>query len=196
MASEPSLWITIGIPSALSFLALAVSAYSALQYRKANINAVGANTNSKSALQKSDTANTIAADAKEIAEQALDKQGTALKLQDAALEIQIYGSINTAQQFLTQASLALCNADSESQNYSIVEQCYNNAVEGWLNAYEVACLSYRNDKINKDTFKKGFQDAIRKLLQRKDLYNYFYPKETSGYLSIHEVYHEWERANK
>lgn len=189
MATEVSLWITVGVPSALSVFALIVSTYSAVQYRKANTNAKNANTIAISA-------NDIATGAKGIAEQALDKQGAALKLQDAALENQIYSSINTALQFMIQAAATLGATDPNSSNYGIVQQCYNTTVEGWLNAYETACLSYRNDKINKDTFKKGYQDAIRKLLQRPDLKDYFYPKETSGYLSIHEVYHEWERADK
>ncbi|CAH6290595.1 hypothetical protein ACTQHD_19920 [Citrobacter freundii] len=189
MASDASLWITIGIPSGISVLALIVSIYAAVQNRKANKNAGNANAIATSA-------NDIATDAKDIAEQALDKQGSALKFQDAALENQIYSSINTALQFMIQAAVTLGATDPNSSNYGVVQQCYNTTVEGWLNAYETACLSYRNDKINKDTFKKGYQDAIRKLLQRHDLKDYFYPKETSGYLSIHEVYHEWERADK
>ncbi|MGV3692504.1 hypothetical protein [Citrobacter freundii] len=111
MASDASLWITTGIPSGISVLALIVSIYAAVQNRKANKNAGNANA--------------IATGAKDIAEQALDKQGSALKFQDAALENQIYSSINTALQFMIQAAATLGATDPNSSNYGVVQQCYN-----------------------------------------------------------------------
>jgi uncharacterized protein YecT (DUF1311 family) len=75
-------------------------------------------------------------------------------LQEAALENQITNSIGMASKEIREAVLALSNVTTESSNYDIFQKNLRSAQEAWLNAHDQACMSYREGKLNKETFKK------------------------------------------
>ncbi|HGS6273322.1 TPA: hypothetical protein ACMEL9_003025 [Klebsiella variicola subsp. variicola] len=120
----------------------------------------------------------------------------ALKLQEAALESQITNSIATATVQLREALMKYAEADSSAVNYPIISKNYNSAQETWLNAYDQACMSYREGKLNKETFKKTYHVPIRELYEDKELQFFFSPADTSKYQSIISVYREWETYNR
>ncbi|MEG6283602.1 hypothetical protein UXO46_16475 [Enterobacter asburiae] len=171
MTNEHFNFITIG----MSVLALLVSAYSAFQSRNANKNGETANTN---------------------AQKAIDMQKTALNLQEAALESEIANTIATATKEVREAVLALSNVHDSAPNYPIVYKNFTSAQEVWLNAHDQACMSYRENKLNKDTFKKTYHVPIRTLFEDKDLQHFFSPVDTSKYPSIIAVYREWETSQR
>ncbi|EKH8025193.1 TPA: hypothetical protein OR518_003658 [Escherichia coli] len=164
-------YIAIGV----SIFALGVSGYSAIQYRKANSIA-------QKALDKTDST--------------IDIQQSALKLQEAALETQITHSIGAASKEIREAVLALSNVSQTAPNYAIFEKNYRSAQETWLNAYDQACMSYREGKLNKETFKKIYLVPIRKLFEDKDFHHFFNPVDTSDYPSIIAVYREWVSSQR
>lgn len=166
MSGNTSDYIAIGV----SVVALLVAGYSAFQYRKANSIA-------QKALDKTDST--------------LDIQTSALKLQEAALENQITHSISMASKEIREAVLALSNVDEKTPNYAIFEKNYKSAQETWLNAYDQACMSYREGKLNKETFQKTYEVPVRKLFEDKDFHDFFNPPDTSDYPSIIAVYREW-----
>ncbi|HBC9086178.1 TPA: hypothetical protein ACPUJE_003019 [Klebsiella pneumoniae] len=159
----------------VSGAALLVSGYSAIQYRLANENA-------KKALIKADEAHST--------------QKAALSLQEAALESQITSSIATAAGMVQQAALALSNIAESAHNYGIFKKNYTTAQEVWLNAHDQACMSYREDKLNKGTFKKTYQVPIRSIVESEDLEHFFNPADSSKYQSILNVYREWETSQR
>lgn len=171
MSNEYFNYITLGI----SALALIISVYSAIQYRNANKNSEKANNN---------------------AQKAIDMQKSALSLQEAALESEISNSIATATKEVREAVLALSNVPESAPNYPIVYKNFTSAQEVWLNAHDQACMSYREDKLNKDTFKKTYHVPIRTLFEDKDLQHFFNPPDTSKYPSIIAVYREWETSQR
>ena len=171
MSENPADYIAISI----SIAALIVSGYSAIQYRKANSIA-------KKALGKTDSAINI--------------QQSALKLQEAALENQITNSIGMASKEIREAVLALSNVTTESSNYDIFQKNFRSAQEAWLNAHDQACMSYREGKLNKETFKKTYLVHIRNIYEDKDFQHFFSPADTSNYPSIIHVYREWVTSQR
>lgn len=159
----------------LSILAILVSIYSAVQYRRANITA-------KDAIRISEDANRV--------------QKNALSLQEAALESQITSSIANATGMVQQALLALSNVNENAHNYDIFQKSYTASQEVWLNAYDQACMSYREEKLNKGTFKKTYQVPIRNIVENKDLEHFLHPEVKSKYQSILIVYNEWETSQR
>ncbi|WP_429036844.1 hypothetical protein [Aeromonas veronii] len=159
----------------LSSLAILVSIYSAVQYRRANITA-------KNALRISEDANRV--------------QKDALSLQEAALESQITSSIAAATGMVQQALLTLSNVSEEAHNYEIFKKNYTASQEVWLNAYDQACMSYRENKLNKGTFKKTYQVPIRNIVENQDLEHFLHPADKSKYQSILIVYREWETSQR
>ena len=162
------------LTNALSVVAILIALYSGIQYRNANKLAA-------EALQKSD--------------QVIEMQITALNLQEATLESEISNSIATATKEVREAVLALSNVENTASNYAIFFKNFTSAQEVWLNAHDQACMSYREGKLNKDTFKKTYQVPLRKLYEDPDLRHYF-PGDTSNYPSIVAVYREWETSQR
>ncbi|WP_205315843.1 hypothetical protein, partial [Klebsiella variicola] len=113
-----------------------------------------------------------------------------------ALESQITNSIATATVQLREALMKYAEADSSAVNYPIISKNYNSAQETWLNAYDQACMSYREGKLNKETFKKTYHVPIRELYEDKELQFFFSPADTSKYQSIISVYREWETYHR
>lgn len=122
--------------------------------------------------------------------------GTALRLQEAALESQITSSIATAALQLREAMMKLCEADTTAPTYPVIKQNLKAAQETWLNAHDQACMSYREGKLNKVTFKRAYHIAIRELMDDKELRDFFSPENTSKYQSILFVYREWETSQR
>lgn len=170
MTTEGFNYLTNG----LSVIAILIALYSGIQYRNANKLA-------KKALQNSDDV--------------LKMQRNALNLQEAALESEIANSIATATKEVREAVLALSNVENSAENYDIFYKNFTSAQEVWLNAHDQACMSYREGKINQDTFKKTYQVPLRKLYENPDLRHYF-PTDTSNYPSIVAVYREWETSQR
>lgn len=159
----------------VSMLALLVSAYAAYQYRKANTHAKEALTN---------------------ANKALDMQRTSLSLEEAALEMQLQANIASAHDKVQQAVLALSNKAENDVNYHVFEQNYRTAQENWLNAYDQACMSFLEDKINKTTFKKAYHVPIRNIIEEFGASKFFTPQNLSPYQSILKCFDEWETRHR
>lgn len=150
-------YLTLG----LSGTAFLVAAYSALQYRNANI---------------------------------ISKR--ALMLQEAALESQITSTISTAAAELREAMLKKGEADPTAANFPFIEQNYKVAQETWLNAHDQACMSYLQNKLNQDTFKRTYHVPIRQLVEKPELQSFFNPADTSQFQSIIKVYRLWETSQR
>lgn len=185
MATTTINYVTLGI----SILALAASVFSAWMYANANKIAKEANRNAEKANINSDKANLNS-------QAAIDIQKSSLNLQEAALESQLNSSITSAAGNIQQAVLALSNKNENDVNINIFEQNLRTAQELWLNSYDQACMSYREGKLNKETFKKMYHVSIRSIVENKDLENFFYPESKSRYQSIHIVYKEWETSQR
>ncbi|WLZ51986.1 hypothetical protein QPR65_22365 (plasmid) [Enterobacter hormaechei] len=159
--------VTLGV----SFLALVVSGYAAFQYRKAN---------------------SLAAQALAKSGQALDVQKASLALAEATLENQLQVSIASALDKVQQAGLALSNKKEEDADYGLFKQAYRVAQENWLNAYDQACISYLEGKINKATFKRTYHVQIRNVMKEFGSTSFFSPANLSPYQSILKCFDEWE----
>ncbi|MBJ2118269.1 hypothetical protein [Proteus penneri] len=178
MTTDTMSYITLGV----SILALLASAFSAWMYFNANRIAIKANAAAEKANINSQTA--------------IDMQKSSLNLQEAALESQLNSSITSAAGNIQQAVLALSNKNEDDKNIEIFEQNLKTAQELWLNSYDQACMSYREGKLNKETFKKTYHVSIRSIVENKNLESFFYPESKSRYQSIHIVYKEWETSQR
>lgn len=155
----------------IAVLALFVSGYAAIQYRKAN---------------------NIAKDALKKSGDALDLQKAALSLAEATLENQLQVSISSAMDKIQQAGLALSNKKEDEVDYELFKQAYRVAQENWLNAHDQACMSYLEGKINKTTFKRTYHVPIRNIMKEFGDTKFFLPANLSPYQSMLKCFDEWE----
>lgn len=67
------------------------------------------------------------------------------------------------------------------------------SLESLMNSYENACAKYRDDKIDKDRFKKLYIEEIRTLFSESDncYSRYLHPEGTSKFKAIWAVYRAW-----
>jgi hypothetical protein len=122
-----------------------------------------------------------------------------------APEISILASINAARMKSEDVQLKIIehlkgrkpttlNADEKRQFESLV-QMYESALEILLNSYELACRLYRDNRIDRKSFKGQYSAEIRMLFEG-DL-EYFKDRllpMTSTYTSLQIVYKEWKEA--
>lgn len=123
-------------------------------------------------------------------------QQSSLNLQEAALESQLNSSISSAVAGVQQAVTALSTKSLGDADYALFKQHYKTAQEVWLNAYDQACLSYRESKLNQVTFQKAYEVQIRNIMNNSELEDFFNPEATSNYQSIIAVFRKWDTSRR
>jgi len=124
-----------------------------------------------------------------------------LNIQHGMVELEISQSIENAKSKLNEISIIMVpfvskeNLQSISKEDSATLELYrknlNAATQTLLNYYDAACSKYIDGKVDKVRFKKSYKGEIRKLVENKNLEEYFNPL-TSSYKPILNVYTEWE----
>lgn len=82
-------------------------------------------------------------------------------------------------------------ANEDKEALELYRKNFNAATQTLINYYDSACSKYTDGKVDKVRFKKSYKNEIRKLVENKDLNEYFDPL-TSSYKPILNVYTEWE----
>lgn len=124
-----------------------------------------------------------------------------LNLQHGMVELEISQSIEGAKSSINEISIVMVpyiakeeentlNPEEESV-LKLYRKNFNAATQTLMNYYDSACSKYIDGKVDKVRFKKTYKNEIRKLLENKDLQEYFNPL-TSSYKPILNVYDEWE----
>ena len=158
----------------ISVLSLAATVYFAFRAR----------SSSQAARKSEDRANDIA----------IGQSGTSMR-----------DSITNARQRIEDSSLRVAGllqgrkpdkliAD-EKRHLAIVEKARSSTIENLLNAYEDACGKYRDDKIDRERFKRAYIREIANLCDPKvaSYAKYMHPSSTSNFEAIWKVYEEWHR---
>ncbi len=83
----------------------------------------------------------------------------------------------------------------EKSHLEIVKKTRLSAIENLLNAYEDACGKYRDNKIDKDRFKRTYIREIANLCNEEveSYAKFMHPSSTSNFEAIWKVYEEWHR---
>lgn len=87
----------------------------------------------------------------------------------------------------------------EKRKLSAFEGPLKEAVEDNLNAYEDACAKYRDDKIDKERFKKMYIREVQNLCEctsESPMHSFMHPEGNSKYQAIWKVYREWHHHEK
>ncbi len=74
-----------------------------------------------------------------------------------------------------------------------LELAFKEVVEDRLNAHEAACSRYRDNKIDRERFKKTYFDDVGNLCRSKDDIHkeFLHPADVSRFQNIWFVYREW-----
>ena len=83
-------------------------------------------------------------------------------------------------------------SEEDKETLDLYRKSFNAATQTLINYYDSACSKYVDGKVDKVRFKKSYKNEIRKLIENKDLKEYFDPL-TSSYKPILNVYAEWEK---
>jgi hypothetical protein len=120
-------------------------------------------------------------------------------------EIAILQHINQAQLragdwFVKVSDLEACTPDGkatsdQARQLQALKAAHEEAVEGLLNSYELACSLYLDNRIDKDRFRRLHQDDIRRLYEFANPYNKRLHPANSRYRAIRAVFEEWDRLN-
>lgn len=124
-----------------------------------------------------------------------------LNLQHAMVELEISQSIENAKSKINEISIIMVPlvskekvgniANEDKEALELYRKNFNAATQTLINYYDSACSKYTDGKVDKVRFKKSYKNEIRKLVENKDLNEYFDPL-TSSYKPILNVYTEWE----
>ena len=83
-------------------------------------------------------------------------------------------------------------SEEDKETLDLYRKSFNAPTQTLINYYDSACSKYVDGKVDKVRFKKSYKNEIRKLIENKDLKEYFDPL-TSSYKPILNVYAEWEK---
>lgn len=124
-----------------------------------------------------------------------------LSLQQGMVELEISQSIENAKSKINEISMVMVPLVSKEnlktitfedfQTLTLYRKNFNAATQTLINYYDSACSKYSDGKVDRVRFKKTYKNEIRKLVENKDLQEYFNPL-TSSYKPILNVYSEWE----
>lgn len=125
------------------------------------------------------------------------------KSSSASVELTIHDAITSATEKIMDCSADMdkLNAKSnrteeEESELQMKKTRFNVAVENYLNAYEVACAKYIDNKIDKVRFEKLYTSCVQKIVENPKFKKYF-DAVTSRYKAILKVYKEWfDKENK
>jgi hypothetical protein len=115
--------------------------------------------------------------------------------QHAQTEFQIREGIQARSEQLQKLALDAAKIPkSDTESMQLLAATLRSAQENFLNAYDVACASYRDGKIDKIRFKKSYQLEIHQLVTDPSFHDLLFPEATSGFKAILAVHDEWENA--
>jgi hypothetical protein len=124
-----------------------------------------------------------------------------LSLQQGMVELEISQSIENAKSKINEISMVMVPLVSkenlktitseDSETLTLYRKNFNAATQTLINYYDSACSKYSDGKVDRVRFKKTYKNEIRKLVENKDLQEYF-NSLTSSYKPILNVYSEWE----
>lgn len=125
------------------------------------------------------------------------------KSSSASVELTIHDAITSATEKIMDCSADMdkLNAknnrtEEEESELQMKKSRFNVAVENYLNAYEVACAKYIDNKIDKARFEKLYTSCVQKIVENPKFKKYF-DAVTSRYKAILKVYKEWfDKENK
>jgi hypothetical protein len=139
--------------------------------------------------------------ANNISQENIQLQKNNLNLQYGMVELEINQSIENAKSKINEISIIMVPfiskenlgkiSQEESETLALYRKNFNAATQTLINYYDSACSKYADGKVDKIRFKKTYKNEIRKLIENKDLKEYFDPL-TSSYKPILNVYSEWE----
>ncbi len=124
-----------------------------------------------------------------------------LSLQQGMVELEISQSIENAKSKINEISMVMVPLVSkenlktitseDSETLTLYRKNFDAATQTLINYYDSACSKYSDGKVDRVRFKKTYKNEIRKLVENKDLQEYF-NSLTSSYKPILNVYSEWE----
>lgn len=87
------------------------------------------------------------------------------------------------------SSEMILNLTKELKDKSILEgNSLNSWTQGYLNVYEMVCLSYLNVDIDENRFIRNRKIEIREIVESYNFDEMLFPSETSKYKAIMKVY--------
>ena len=139
--------------------------------------------------------------ANSISNENLKLQKNNLNLQYGMVELEISQSIENAKSKINEIAIIMVPfvskekigklSEEDKETLDLYRKSFNAATQTLINYYDSACSKYVDGKVDKVRFKKSYKNEIRKLIENKDLKEYFDPL-TSSYKPILNVYAEWE----
>ncbi len=85
----------------------------------------------------------------------------------------------------------------ESRLIAAINVAYEEAVEAFLNAYELACGMYLDGgKLDNERFKRQYHDEIRRMFDLPEPYAKRLHPVNSGFPAIRKVHQEWHNLEK
>lgn len=127
---------------------------------------------------------------------------TSSKNASAMVELSINERITTTKEKVSEMSMIMTPLLAKASLTPVEEKMielytkqFNLSIENNINAYEEACSKYIDGKVDKKRFKKLYKTEIRKLVEHKDLSNYF-DALRSEFKAILKVYNEWVNLEK
>jgi uncharacterized phage infection (PIP) family protein YhgE len=204
-----SLLITV-VSLALSIVSIVIAQKSSAKASEANALSKTSNDLFKQANELANKANTTADGANYIALEAnnlaKDSNKTSIQaktLSEGDIELTISQLITETKREIRQISLVIAPLSSKKNrtedDEELMKLYLNNlhgAIEDNLNAYDEACMKYRDGKVDKVRFKKNYQVQIRQLVEDASHKDYYNPPNTSRFKATLAVYEEWENSEK
>lgn len=89
--------------------------------------------------------------------------------------------------------------DDLLKTYNRLQQLTNQAFESYLNAYDLACGHYLDNKVDKDRFRKNYASNIKALVERvppEGQINYLHPRVGSKYGALWKVFDEFHSTER
>jgi hypothetical protein len=81
--------------------------------------------------------------------------------------------------------------EEEKIKLVVIEQEYKAVIQDYLNAYEIACMLYLDNKVDRTRFHKAYKDVIRQIKTTAIFSDYI-----DSYNAIITVYNRWENLEK
>lgn len=105
--------------------------------------------------------------------------------------IQIYQIISSARIRYEDLSIEYF---SNEQNY-ILKSALDESMERLCNTYDLACLLYKSNKLDKEIFEKQYSNEIKSIIESKHFKDKYVQPHTKYQTTI-EVYEEWFKPKK
>jgi hypothetical protein len=86
-------------------------------------------------------------------------------------------------------------APEQVRHLNGLRAAHEEAVDGLLNSFELACSLYLDNRIDRDRFRRLHQDDIRRLYEFPNPYNKRLHPANSRYRALRAVFEEWDRLN-